>query len=99
MREASLEIQALRGEIHLPYWLGFYGASDALRCRVMDAVRRRMEGAKAYRFFEQGLAGPTFFQETSGADEIIEADMVRRSPAVRLAGGVFLPARKHARGP
>ena len=56
MREASLEIEALPGGIHLPYWLGFYGASDALRCRVMDAVRRQLEGAKASAFFEQWLA-------------------------------------------
>lgn len=56
LRETSLEIEALPGEIHLPYWLGFYGASDALRCRVMDAVRRRIEGAKASAFFEQWLA-------------------------------------------
>jgi len=56
MRGASVEIEPLPGEIHLPYWLGFYGVSDALRCRVMDAVRRRLEGAKASAFFEQWLA-------------------------------------------
>lgn len=56
LREASLEIEVLPVEIHLPYWLGFYGASNALRCRVMDAVRRRIEGAKASAFFEQWLA-------------------------------------------
>ena len=56
LRNASLEVEALPGEIHLPYWLGFYGAKDALRCRVMDAVRRRLEGAKASAFFEQWLA-------------------------------------------
>ena len=56
MRDASLEIERLPGEIHLPYWLGFYGASNVLRCRVMDAVRRRLEGAKASTFFEQWLA-------------------------------------------
>ena len=56
LREASLEIEALPVEIHLPYWLGFYGASNGLRCRVMDAVRRRIEGAKASEFFEQWLA-------------------------------------------
>ena len=56
MREASLEIEALPGEFYLPYWLGFYGDSDALRCRVMDAVRRRPEGAKACALFEQWLA-------------------------------------------
>ena len=56
LREASLEIEVLPAVIHLPYWLGFYGASDALRCRVMDAVRRRLEGARASAFFEQWLA-------------------------------------------
>ncbi|GAC1638992.1 MAG: hypothetical protein NVS9B14_19870 [Candidatus Acidiferrum sp.] len=56
LREASLKIEALPGEIHLPYWLGFYGTSDALRCRALDAVRRRIEGAKASAFFEQWLA-------------------------------------------
>jgi hypothetical protein len=56
LRDASLEIEGLPGEIHLPYWLGFYGASNSLRCRAMDAVRRRVEGAKASAFFEQWLA-------------------------------------------
>jgi hypothetical protein len=56
MREASLEIEALPGEMHLPYWLGFYGASDSVHCRAMDAVRRKLEGAKASAFFEQWLA-------------------------------------------
>jgi hypothetical protein len=56
MRDASLEIERLPTEICLPYWLGFYGASDVLRCRAMDAVRRRLEGAKASAFFEHWLA-------------------------------------------
>ncbi|MBS1840363.1 MAG: hypothetical protein JSS69_13985 [Acidobacteria bacterium] len=56
LRDASLEIEAMPAEIYLPYWLGFYGASNSLRCRVMDAVRRRIEGAKASTFFEQWLA-------------------------------------------
>ncbi len=56
LRGTSLEIEVLPCEIHLPYWLGFYGASDLLRCRAMDAVRRRIEGAKASAFFEQWLA-------------------------------------------
>ena len=42
-------------DLHLPYWLAFYG-EDAARCRVMDAVRRRIEGAKASAFFEEWLA-------------------------------------------
>ncbi len=56
LRDASLEIEELSTEIHLPYWLGFYGANNSLRCRVMDAVRRRIEGAKASAFFEHWLA-------------------------------------------
>jgi hypothetical protein len=56
LRDASLEIEALPTEIYLPYWLGFYGGHTSLRCRAMDAVRRRIEGAKASAFFEQWLA-------------------------------------------
>jgi hypothetical protein len=56
LREHRLEISAEPCELHLPYWLGFYGSDGALRCRVIDAVRRRMEGAKASAFFEQWLA-------------------------------------------
>ena len=56
LREHHLEITPEPCELHLPYWLGFYGSDGALRCRVMDAVRRQIEGAKASAFFEQWLA-------------------------------------------
>jgi len=53
---AHLEISFIPCELHLPYWLGFYGRESSVRCRVMDAVRRRIEGAKASAFFEHWLA-------------------------------------------
>lgn len=56
LRDAHLKISFVPCELHLPYWLGFYGQENSLRCRVMDAVRRRIEGAKASAFFEQWLA-------------------------------------------
>jgi hypothetical protein len=56
IRDARLEITLVRCELHLPYWLGFHERDGAVRCRVMDAVRRKMEGAKACAFFEQWLA-------------------------------------------
>jgi hypothetical protein len=56
VRAVKLEIERPPGEIHLPYWLGFYGTHENLRCRVMDAVRRRVEGARASALFEQWLA-------------------------------------------
>jgi hypothetical protein len=56
LRSIKLETERLPGELHLPYWLGFYGTPDGLRCRVLDAVRRRVEGAKASALFEQWLA-------------------------------------------
>ena len=55
VRALQLEIERLPDEIYLPYWLGFYGSSRNLRCRVMDAVRRRIEGARATALFEQWL--------------------------------------------
>ena len=56
VREATLKFSRQPDLIHLPYWLGFYAAGEIVRCRVMDAVRRRIEGAKASAFFEQWLA-------------------------------------------
>ena len=55
VRNVQLETEQLPGEIHLPYWLGFYGTSEDLRCRVLDAVRRRIEGARASALFQHWL--------------------------------------------
>ncbi|HSY34045.1 MAG TPA: hypothetical protein VLA42_18850 [Verrucomicrobiae bacterium] len=55
VREASLHFSRKPDIVHLPYWLGFYALGGIVRCRVMDAVRRRVEGAKASAFFEQWL--------------------------------------------
>ena len=56
LRGAQIDIQREPLDFHMPYWLGFYGGRGSVRFRVMDAVRRRMEGAKAAAFFEQWLA-------------------------------------------
>jgi hypothetical protein len=54
--DARLEITPLPCELYLPYWLGFHERGGVVRCRAMDAVRRRIEGAKASAFFEHWLA-------------------------------------------
>jgi hypothetical protein len=56
LRALKVEIERMPLELHLPYWLAFYGSNGAAKCRVMDAVRRRIEGAKASSFFEEWLA-------------------------------------------
>ncbi len=47
-------------DLHVPYYLGFYGrageCASVARMRVMDAVRRRFEGGKARALFEGWLA-------------------------------------------
>jgi hypothetical protein len=55
VRQASLKFSRQPDLVYLPYWLGFYASGEIVRCRVMDAVRRRIEGAKASAFFEQWL--------------------------------------------
>ncbi|MGB8324296.1 MAG: hypothetical protein WCE52_15160 [Candidatus Acidiferrum sp.] len=56
VRDLRLQIQKSTIEFSMPYWLGLYGLDGGLRCRVMDAVRRRMEGEKATELFENWLA-------------------------------------------
>jgi hypothetical protein len=55
VRDLNLQISKEPLDLHIPYWLGFYGHAAA-RCRVFNAVRRRMEGAKATALFESWLA-------------------------------------------
>jgi hypothetical protein len=56
VRETGLQVRKSAIEFSMPYWLGFYGQDGSLRCRVLDAVRRRMEGEKAAQLFENWLA-------------------------------------------
>ncbi|HXY23178.1 MAG TPA: hypothetical protein VEI73_00885 [Candidatus Acidoferrum sp.] len=56
LRDARLDITPTPCKLHLPYWLGFHERGGVVRCRAMDAVRRRVEGAKASAFFEHWLA-------------------------------------------
>jgi hypothetical protein len=55
LRALKVEIEREPLELHLPYWLAFYGTNGSAKCRVLDAVRRRIEGAKASSFFEEWL--------------------------------------------
>jgi hypothetical protein len=55
LRQPTLDIVRQPINFHLPYWLAFHGKQTA-RCRVLDAVRRRIEGPKASAFFEEWLA-------------------------------------------
>ena len=55
LRDPQLEITREPASTHIPYWVGFYG-STFVKCRALDAVRRRFEGAKASAFFEEWLA-------------------------------------------
>jgi hypothetical protein len=55
LRDAHLTIEHIPLNLHLAYWLAFYGR-DTVRCRVLDATRNRIEGAKATALFETWLA-------------------------------------------
>jgi len=41
--------------LHIPYWLGFRGSNNHVRIAVIDAIRRRFEGAKMRRLVETWL--------------------------------------------
>ena len=54
-RDANLTIERFPLDLHLSYWLAFHG-KDTARCRVLDATRNRIEGAKASALFESWLS-------------------------------------------
>ena len=56
MRDLSITATPLDDELFVPYWLGFRGAGNDARVSVIDAVRRRPEGAKVRRLVEHWIA-------------------------------------------
>jgi hypothetical protein len=56
IRNLQICAQLIPFDLHVPYWLGFYGAGARAHVSVLDAVRRRFEGAKARQFFCDWLA-------------------------------------------
>lgn len=55
MRDLEISAISISEELHIPYWLGFRGTHQHARFAVLDAVRRRPEGAKVRRLVEEWL--------------------------------------------
>jgi hypothetical protein len=60
-RLRDLKITGVRDgiDLHIPYWVGFSERGARIRLDVIDAVRRRIEGAKARALFEEWLGDAT----------------------------------------
>jgi len=60
LRTPQIDVEHEPLDLHVPYYLGFYGSPGACasvaHMRVMDAVRRRFEGGKARALFEGWLS-------------------------------------------
>jgi len=56
MRGLSITAMPLDDELFVPYWLGFRGSGNDAHVAVIDAVRRRPEGAKLRRLVENWIA-------------------------------------------
>lgn len=56
VRGLSITATPLEDEVFVPYWLSFRGSGNNARVSVIDAVRRRPEGAKLRRLIEHWIA-------------------------------------------
>ena len=55
LRDLKISAEPVAGEIYVPYWVGFRGRGTRVRFVVMDAVRRKMEGAKVRQLLRAWL--------------------------------------------
>ncbi len=55
VRNLSISAEPLAGEIYIPYWVGFRGRGIGVDFTVMDAVRRKIEGAKLRHLLQAWL--------------------------------------------
>jgi hypothetical protein len=58
LRDLSITATPLPGDLHIPYWVGFRGSGMHAHISVIDAVRRRSEGAKMKHLLQTWLAAP-----------------------------------------
>jgi hypothetical protein len=59
VRDLNIAAELVPLDFHVPYWVGFSGSPSHLRLIVMDAIRRRLEGAKVRNFVRGWLAATT----------------------------------------
>jgi hypothetical protein len=55
IRNLTISVDPVAGEIYVPYWVGFRGRGLRARFSVMDAVRRKIEGAKVRHLLQAWL--------------------------------------------
>jgi hypothetical protein len=56
MRNLKIEAIPVRGDVYIPYWVGFRGFDAVSRITVMDAIRRKIEGAKVRELLQNWLS-------------------------------------------
>jgi hypothetical protein len=59
IRELDIAAELVPLDFHVPYWVGFSGSPSHLRLTVLDAIRRRFEGAKLRNFVRDWLSATT----------------------------------------
>ena len=55
VRNLQITAEPVAGEIYVPYWVGFRGRGMRARLAVIDAVRRKPEGAKVRQLLQTWL--------------------------------------------
>jgi hypothetical protein len=55
VQKLTITAEPLRMDVHVPYWVGVWRRSDSAEIAVLDAVRRRPEGAKVRNFVRAWL--------------------------------------------
>jgi hypothetical protein len=55
MRNLQIAAEPITGEIYVPYWVGFRGRGLRARLAVIDAVRRKPEGARVRQLLRTWL--------------------------------------------
>jgi hypothetical protein len=56
VRNLQMRAELAPVDIYVPYWIGLFGQKEKVSLSVIDAVRRRFEGAKVRNFFHSWLS-------------------------------------------
>jgi len=65
LKNLELEATAIPGEVYVPYWVCFRGGDQIAKLAILDAVRRKPEGAKVRHLVEEWLKASSFVDSSS----------------------------------
>ncbi len=93
MRDLQIKAEPVSGEYYVPYWVRFRGSGENVHIAILDAVRRKREGAKVRHMIEHWLQSSPFPSRLCGGLRPVPATLLKHFGNYQLQAFRRYPTR------